>query len=150
MNNLSVKKARIGLLAMLLVGVVGVTIRTILIPPSKEDKLPVVSVEFPQIVPLKKWQAKDFNLIKKSEGSEVAVYKYQNNQNTLKIQSSYRQYDGGNVSRLLFKEANIPPATVFIEGRYRDDIGNYGVFQYEDQAHLTTCINKAGKSTFTD
>lgn len=140
--------ARIGLLAILLVGVAGVTLRAFLVPSSKDDKPLVSSLALPPTIPLTGWQfiqAKPLSVDK-----DTQVYQYNKNGEILEIKTSYRQYDGGNVSRLLLIEVDIPPATVVMEVRYKEGIGYYGIFQYEDQAHLTACINRLGESTLTD
>ncbi|MEA5508850.1 cyanoexosortase A system-associated protein [Crocosphaera sp. UHCC 0190] len=152
MEILSIQKARISLIAIVLLGVVGVTIRSFFVLSSQGDS-EVSSkkdlFEFPATIPLKEWQMIDSKLAP-SEIHNIQVYQYQNNGEKLEIKTSYRQYDGANVSRLLFKEAKIPPATVVMNIKNQEGIGHYGMFQYEDKAYLTACLNKAGENTVTE
>ncbi|ACK67391.1 conserved hypothetical protein [Rippkaea orientalis PCC 8801] len=140
------ESARIGLFAILLTGIIATIIRAFLVSP--DSKPPITPVTFPDAVPLEGWQP----LAKTSPTpkGDKQLYHYTNNGKTLEILASDRLYDGANVSRLLFKEASMPPATISISVKQKEGIGNYWMFEYENKAYLTACINRVGESTVNE
>ncbi len=154
METTSGNKARLGLLTFLFVGAMVAVIRALLMSSGEDDKSAVLPLETPASVPLTQWQIVEGNFPKVEEES----YKYQyisnqkssNKNQTLEVQTSYRKYDGGNVSRLLFIEASIPPATVMMRMKQKEGMGFYGMFEYDNKAHITGCINRAGESSVTN
>ncbi|HAC66072.1 MAG TPA: cyanoexosortase A system-associated protein [Cyanothece sp. UBA12306] len=146
MAKTSRETARIGILAVLLIGVIGTIVRAFLVAPTSNT--PFIEATFPESVPLEGWNPvpEKFQKLKRDN----YLYQYTKNGTILEIIASDRRYDGGNVSRLLFKEMSMPPATISMNIRQKDSIGNYWVFTYENKAYLTACINRAGETTMSD
>ncbi|MBR8828587.1 MAG: cyanoexosortase A system-associated protein [Gomphosphaeria aponina SAG 52.96 = DSM 107014] len=116
----------------------------------------VNSFIFPEQVPLPVWeQIKSIPLREKQKNEKLAVYngqKYIYNQNDyeLAIQARYEKYTDSNMGRLLIVYTPIQPGTVQIKLKYKEGIGHYGVFLYDEKIHITACINPQGKTTATE
>ncbi|HEY9703993.1 MAG TPA: cyanoexosortase A system-associated protein [Allocoleopsis sp.] len=108
-------------------------------PPSLNDNF-----SFPQKVIFPNL---DF-ISSKNLSPNVHSYQYQD---SLEIMISYETNTDGEVTKLIFKNLSIPFDKIennFLL-REKSNIGKYGVFIYGEKAHLSTCINPVGFSTFT-
>lgn len=79
------------------------------------------------------------------------VYKDRQNQTEIAISMRYEINSDGEVTKLIPKNTSIPLDKIHNDLliRSKPNIGHYGVFIYQEKAHLTTCINPVGLSTFT-
>ncbi len=78
----------------------------------------------------------------------IKSYKYQD---SLEIIISYETNTDGEVTKLINKNLSFPSDKIInnLLMREKSNIGKYGVFIYGEKAHLSTCINPVGLSTFT-
>jgi cyanosortase A-associated protein len=78
-------------------------------------------------------------------------YKYRQNQTDVEISMRYETNTDGEVTKLIPKNTSIPLDKIQNDLliRSKTNIGHYGLFIYQEKAHLTTCINPVGLSTFT-
>ncbi len=145
---------RLILLAAITMGVVAVLIRVFLLPAAKTDSKLAQSntFEFPNSVPLTGWEPISNQALKaqKKAQSDGHLYQYRQNNQTLVVEVRHELYGGANVSRLLNIYTPIPPATVLINVREKPETGFYGIFEHENKAYLTACINPEGRSTVTE
>lgn len=151
MAKLQWQSVRILLVAVTLSGVVGILLRTILLPET-DKVLGLNSVDFPATIPLAQWQplaAKPLEAINQAQ-SIGKKYQYRQNGDRLEIEARYEHYTDGNISRLLVVYTPIKPATVQPIVKYREGIGSYSLFEHNDRAYLSACINYAGETTVTE
>lgn len=142
---------RIVLIALSLGGIIFILLKS-LIDPNFTKKKMVNNASLPQSVPLANWQTIKSTPIKpKNEQlSEGYQYKYQNPLGKLDIDTHYEIYTDSNVSRLLMVYQSIPPATARLQLKQKDGIGYYSLFEYQDKAYISACINPKGQTTVTE
>ncbi len=107
---------------------------------------------FPDSVLLPKWQALpssplDNQDIGDSKSLAGRLYQYQQDGTTLKIEMYYFANTDGDVEKFLKRRISI--SIPQIQQRQKDGIGYYGLFNHQQRANLSACINPAGSSTFT-
>lgn len=141
---------RLSLLALTLGVVLWTLLRTILSPNT--EKTPLVSnFVFPSTVPLSEWQNLKSTPSQPTDKSQAQgqSYQYRRNNEQLNIEARYEIYTEGNVGRLLNVYTPIKPATVNLTIKHQENIGFYSLFNYQEKAYLSACINPKGEATVT-
>jgi cyanosortase A-associated protein len=134
-------------------GTVSSIAHAVLFPSAKTDKTVQLLSEFqfPATVPLEGWQQVNTQSLQnpKKPKAKGQRYQYRQNQERLDIEAYYEPYTEGNVSRLLNLHAGIKPATVLLALKQQQGVGFYSVFNYQDRAYLSACLNSLGNTTVT-
>ena len=154
------QSVRIGILATTCGGIMWVLFQALVVTRAGEESSPPVFI-FPDQVPISKWEQRETKsltkpLTKKEEeaGTEEIIngqqYQYVRKQRTLTIETRYENYTDGNVSRLLAVYTPIKPATVNLNLRNKEGIGDYTIFAHDDKLYLSACMNPKGGSTVTE
>jgi cyanosortase A-associated protein len=144
------KTVRTWLLATIFVAVLLVFFKTLIFP--REAQLGVAPFVFPATVPLSGWQlveSKPFKITDDPNFGSSQQYRYQQHRLILNIDSHYIIRTSADVkdslNKHLFKEKN--SASLLI--RKNPNIGFHLLFNYQNQAYLSSCINPRGGSTVT-
>lgn len=117
-----------------------------IIKPSASQSI-ISEVKLPETIKLDSWkQVETVSLETNHQGKK---YEYQKNNQSLVINAYFIPSSEGNVSRFLQTYQDIPPATVQLETIYREEIGFYGFFVYDQNPNLVACINPYGETTVT-
>lgn len=139
------------LLSVIFIGTV-FTITQMFSKSNPADKKIIPTAKFPQKIPLSNW-----NLINSGKGIEQTLvykgqtYRYKDEQGRiLTIKIHQEMYTEGNVGRLSSVYTGIQPATIILNPKYREEVGHYALFFYDNQANLTACINPQGISTVSE
>ncbi|GBF81372.1 cyanoexosortase A system-associated protein [Aphanothece sacrum] len=154
MDNIRWQRTRIGLMAFLITGVIAILIRSFFVLPNKGDQESAKVFEFPATVPLEGWKQIEVKSLKPKRGDEKEidsqVYIYDNKTRKIEIVANYREHDGGDVRRLLFRLGSIPRGSLDIETKYQNEMGYYFLFEYGNKVHLSTCINRVGENSVSN
>lgn len=144
------QRLKLGLFGVIFISTVSVAIRIIFQSQPPTSSAPKIT--FPESIPLPQWQYVNSSAWETDTNSSINGWQYQytRSDRQLEIRMRYLPVTEGNISRLLQVHADIPPATVQIDENYREEIGYYGFFVYEEQANLVACINPYGNSTVTE
>ncbi len=142
---------RLGLLAVMLSGALGVLGRAIATPKTTAaDPVP----SFPLSIPVHSGQFAQTDAVTSEKGVVLGQqYTYQPSDapNGPPITTEVREEPGdGNVSRFLFVHTPIRTANSTLQIRFQKDAGYYGVLTHEGKAYLSACINPRGGSTVTE
>lgn len=147
--------ARLALLAIAFGGVVLTFGRTLMLSKSTPDRTPL-PVEFPQTVPLPGWQAVDSKTLPNAGANTPNVtpnrqYRYVRNGVPITVTLRYFSNSNGDVKPLIqtFTPLLDSEAGLDLQVRQNANTGYYGMFVEKQQAHLSSCINGRGNSTFT-
>ncbi|MEO0948066.1 MAG: cyanoexosortase A system-associated protein [Cyanobacteria bacterium J06641_5] len=170
------QQMRMGLLAAVLGSTAFVTGRVVLQPEVARQKAPASTLEFPAAIDVKDWQLQGVQPWEKAVEPETepdaTAPAIEPNAEPDKrpppppgIQYSYRRPDGsgtleararflpragnGNTSRLLQTYTSAQPASVRIAETYREGVGFYGFFIFENEASIMACITPHGGTTVT-
>jgi cyanosortase A-associated protein len=149
-------KIRISLLAITYLGVLG-TIGTLILDANAASRQ-VSNFAFPQNVLLKDGQILDSQLltdtvVQKPKQYDAAIagrrYQYRYDDIPLDIEMRYIIGTLGNVEQFIKTNTtiNVSSGKMFQTIRYQEGIGYYGLFIYQNQAYLSSCINPQGNST---
>lgn len=134
-----------------ILGIALIATTTILIKglffPSDSTQTNEEKIDFPKRVALDNWQFLNSDSVADTENAQNWQYKQKNKQ--LQINTYYIYSSEGNVNRFLQIYQDIPPATLDFNIRYKDNLGFYAFFIYEDQPQIASCINPYGETTVT-
>jgi cyanosortase A-associated protein len=143
---------RVLAIALTFGGVLWVLARAILLPGIDDEKR-LGSFDFPATIPVKGWEFIKANPLKTNtpEQSHLGkIYTYQQKGDRLEITMRYEQYADGNIGRMLVAYTSIKPATVRPQIEHNNEVGFYTLFEYQQKAYLSACINYAGQTTATE
>ena len=143
---------RIFLMALLLVGALATLVRALVVPQPKEDEKRIDSYDFPQAIPLPNWQQIDTQPLEAQRVPQYPgqLYQYRQQGQQLEIEVRYERYTDGNFSRLINIYTPMEPGRIDFQIKRQDGIGHYVLFEEEDQAYLSSCLNPVGESTITE
>lgn len=144
------KTVRIWLLAALFTGVLSVFSKSILLTPSTQIENP--NFIFPTTIPLPQWQLLDSSSLKITDDPNFINsrrYRYQNNRTILNIDMHYIINSSGDVKDFLRKHIFSQQSSAPLIIKQKPGMGFYALFNYQENAYLTSCINPRGSSTVT-
>ncbi|MGK7958789.1 MAG: cyanoexosortase A system-associated protein [Crocosphaera sp.] len=148
------QKTRIGLLAFVLLGTLGILTYQVLSPVDYEEKEKTTAT-VPKQVPLSNWQFIDSEPVDLIETSRLGPgltsgrkYEYSKNQKPLEIEVRYEKYRGA-LTQFLTIYRDLPSATITPKIHYQENIGHYAFFDHENQTYLGSCITPQGETTVT-
>lgn len=152
------QRFRLPLLAVLLIGVVAVTGKTILMPMQGNESF--TAYAFPEQVPLPGWQLQSNRILNSQTSKEAKPYDeslagisytYIQNNIPLNIEMRYVVATLGHVPSLIKHNAPVQVKQLDkqIDQQYLPGVGFVGRFSDQTRAYLSTCINPDGGSTFT-
>lgn len=147
------QEVRIALMAIALAGTLGALARAAFGPNPHEIKSAAANYDFPRAVPLAPWQqveAQPLAATNKEIPNPGQRYQYRQNGRQLAAEVRYERYTEGNISRLINIYTPIQPGLLSVQGKHQEGIGSYALFQYEDRAYLSACLNPIGESTVTE
>lgn len=123
---------------------------------------PVTAFAFPSVVALPGWkllesrrQAEPTANSRPDSGEPVLVasqkYRYQQNNQQLEIDMRYIVGNWGDTNAYLkdYTPIKLKSAQLLQNVRQHQGVGFYNLFVYQEQAHLSACINPRGRSTVT-
>lgn len=149
------KTVRIPLLAVIFSSVFLALGKTILAPTTAKNST-VTPFVFPAAVPLPKWEPKKSSPLAEpiAESSEYLSgrhYRYTQNDLTLDIEMRYMVNTTADVKSFIENYSSMPPspAKLSLFLRYKEGIGFYNLFAYQQRTYLSTCINSRGGITVT-
>ena len=157
------QQIRMGLLAAVFGSLVLVTLRVLVQPEVAQQKAPVSILDFPEAIALPNWQLQAVRPwqhdSRQESGQEEPTdrpqgmqytYRHPEGERLLEARARFLYRAGnGNTSRLLQTFTPAQPASVRIAQTYRDGVGFYGFFIFEDEASIMACINPHGETTVT-
>jgi len=117
-----------------------------MIKPSASQSI-IREITLPETIKLDSWE--QVETVSLEENHQGKKYEYQKNNQSLVINAYFIPSSEGNVSRFLQTYQDIPPATVQLQTNYREEIGFYGFFVYDQNPNLAACINPYGETTVT-
>ncbi|WP_013323980.1 cyanoexosortase A system-associated protein [Gloeothece verrucosa] len=148
-------KIRIALLSLSLIGFFGVFLQLIL-SPAQEKKSLHKDLVFPDTVPLSGWKLQETTKLNKVESSRFGtgeapghLYKYANNKDSLEVEGRYVEYVG-NINRYIIIYRNMEVASIQLQTKHIKNVGYYGLFEHENKAYLSACVNPKGETTATE
>lgn len=149
------QNARLALLAIAFGGVVLTLGKTLTLSKTTPTRT-VPTIDFPQTVPLPGWQALDSKTLPNAGATTPNTtphrqYRYVKNGVPITITMRYFGISNGDVKPLIqtFTPLLKSEASLNLKVRENANTGYYGVFVEHQQAHLSSCINGRGDSTFT-
>ncbi len=147
--------ARLALLAIVFGGVVLTFGRTLMLSKAAPTRTPP-TVELPETVPLPGWQFLNSKTLPNAGASQSNTvlnrqYRYVRNGVPITITMRYFAIANGDIKPLIqsFTPLLKTNAQLDLQIRQSMDTGYYGTFIEKQQAHLSSCINGHGNSTFT-
>ncbi|MBW4444598.1 MAG: cyanoexosortase A system-associated protein [Plectolyngbya sp. WJT66-NPBG17] len=150
------QSARIGLFASLFLAITLTFGRTIVLTKPATARTDKSTIELPETVSLTGWQATGSKIIPNAGLKEPSSipnrqYRYIKDGIPLEITMRYFSDSNGDVKPILqtFTPLLKSKSQLDLGIRQKDKVGFYGVFVEQQQAHLTSCINGRGDSTFT-
>ncbi|MBE9174573.1 cyanoexosortase A system-associated protein [Synechocystis salina LEGE 06155] len=118
--------------------------------PGRVKTLSEQPFPYPQQVTLPSWQLKSSETAIIAGKSPGQRYILQKGDTTATIAAFHQLHTDGNVSRLLVTYTDARPATVYIHPVEHTETGHFGAFVFENQAHITACLNPNAPSTLTE
>jgi len=142
---------RLSLLAVIFGGSLLVLVKAVFFSSPAQETV-VKSFDFPEKVPLSDWEQIKSTSLKENKKAVYngKEYKYIQDNNQLDIQARFEKYSDSNVGRLLVVYTPLEPGSVNIEINYKEGIGYYGLFFYDNTVHISACINPQGITTATE
>ncbi len=160
------EKIRISLLAVICGSVFFALGKTVLYPSVSSSRIAnstVTPLVFPTAVPLPEWQASSSRPLQVPSDRSLAdptgnkprllsarQYRYIQSNLPLDIEMQYVVNSSGKFTTSFIKNySSIQPSLkqLSLVSRYREGIGFYNLFAYQERAYLSACINSRGGST---
>ena len=163
------QQLRMGLLAAALGSLAFATGRVIVQPEVARQKAPASELAFPETIAITDWQFQGVQPWEKEKETEPDTepgaeadkrpplppgmhysYRRPDGNGTLEARARFLSRAGnGNTSRLLQTFTSARPASVRIDETYREGVGFYGFFVFENEASIMACITPHGGTTVT-
>lgn len=150
------RSARLGLLAFSFFAVTLTFSRTLVLTQPVSARIEDQKVELPTTIPLSDWQFTGSSIIpnaglKEPNSTPNRQYRYIKDGVPLTITIRYFPDSNGDVKPIMqsFTPLLKSESQLKLEVRDKDNLGSYGVFVEQQQAHLMSCMNGRGDSTFT-
>ena len=143
------KHLRLIFLSAIFTAVLGVLLKSILIPSTNKITTPL---SFPATVPLDGWQTLPSSTLVGADGDRTSPflsgrhYQYIKNNLTLDVEMRYFVNTNGEVKDFIKNYGSISVSPLI---RQKEGIGFYGLFTHQERAYLSACINPYGSSTVT-
>ncbi|BAU13871.1 unknown protein [Leptolyngbya sp. NIES-3755] len=150
------QSARLGLLGLTFFAITLTFARTLFLTKPATARTENIAIELPDSIPLSDWQAIESKIIpnaglKEANTIQNRQYRYLKNGTPLEVTIRYFPVSNGDVKPILqtFTPLLKSKSQLELSVRQKDNVGFYGVFVEQQKAHLTSCINGRGESTFT-
>lgn len=148
--------ARIGLLALTFLAITLTFGRTLILTKPTAPSINNRAIELPNTIALSGWQTIDSQRItipnlKDQDAIPNRRYRYLKDGTPIEVTVYHFASSNGDVKPTLQSLTDYlkSKAQLELDIRHKSQVGYYGVFVEQQQAHLSSCINGRGESTFT-